>query len=227
MIARWLGMSGLGALGIAVLALLFTVSAAPPPDWTKVVRATPQGGRLVGNPAARVKLVEFAAYTCPHCARLAREGGPTLAGHIRAGRLAIDFRPVVFDQLGLAATIVARCVPPARFLAVNDALYARQDEWHTRAHAYTEANARELSRYPMVDQLQAAAVEGGIGAVAGLNPAQTKACFANDALIAATARDTDAATAAVSGTPTFQLGGQTFSADWATLQTRLRAAGLN
>lgn len=212
---------------LAALALLFTISAAPAPDWTRAVRATPQGGRVVGNPAARVKLIEFAAYTCPHCAHLARDGGPTLTRHIRSGRLSVEFRPVVFDQIGLAATIVARCVPAARFLAVNDALYARQDEWHPRAHAYADSNAGELGRYAMIDQLQVVAVEGGIGAVAGLSPAQTRACFANGPLVAATARDTDAATAAVSGTPTFQLAGQTFTADWPALQTRLRAAGLN
>ena len=92
---------------LAALSLLFLVAAATP-DWTRTVRPTPEGGRLVGNPAAPVKLVEFAAYTCPHCAHFSGEASATLSQAIRSGKLAVELRPIVFDQIGLAATMYAQ-----------------------------------------------------------------------------------------------------------------------
>ena len=47
------------------------IKAVPPPkggDWTTVVSATPEGGFVMGNPNAKVKLVEYGSMTCPHCA---------------------------------------------------------------------------------------------------------------------------------------------------------------
>lgn len=214
-------------LALALLAPL-VLTAAAPVDWTRNVRATPEGGRLVGNAGARVKMIEFAAYTCPHCAHFAAEASEPLAKAVRSGRLAVELRPMVFDQIGLAATIVARCVPSARFWAVNEALYARQGQWHRQAHAYIAANNAELSRYPVADQLREVAVSGGIAQVAGLTPAQASACFANPRLIADTVRAADAAGMIASSTPTFMIGQQKFEGlDWAALSTKLRAAGLN
>lgn len=207
--------------------LLLGLSAAAPADWTKVVRATPALGRLVGNPAAPVKLIEFAAYTCPHCAHFSGQAAAPIAQAIRSGRLAVEYRPIVFDRIGMAATVVARCVPLPRFLSVNDALYARQDEWHRRTHDYADDNASSLSRYSTTDQLQELAVQGGIAAVAGLSEAQANACFANQQLIADTARAADAAGVIASSTPTFVVAGQKYAGlDWAALSTKLRAAGL-
>ena len=212
---------------LAAVALLFLTAAAAP-DWTKAVRATPEGGRLVGNPAARVKLVELAAYTCPRCAHFAAEASVPLAQAIRAGKLAVELRPVVFDQVGLSAAIIARCVPAQRFWAVNEALYARQPQWHAAAHAYADQNAGELSRYAMLDQLQELAVKGGIAAAAGLTEAQVTACFANQPLVDGTLRATDAAGAIAPSTPTFLIGNQKYTGlTWATLYPKLRAAGLN
>lgn len=215
------------ARALAVFALLFLTAAAAP-DWTKAVRPTADGGRLVGNPAARVKLVEFAAYTCPHCAHFSGEASATLAQAIRSGKLSVEMRPIVWDQIGLAASVIARCVPAARFWAVNEALYAQQEKWHPRAHAYVSANNSELSRYPVLDQLQEVSVQGGIAAVAGLTPAQAAACFADRTILDDTARATDAAGAIASSTPTFMIGTEKYEGlNWAKLSPKLRAAGLN
>lgn len=212
---------------MALFALLLLIAAAAP-DWTKAVRPTESGGRLVGNPAAKVKFTSFAAYTCPHCAHFAKDSSAALAQAIRSGRLAIEFRPVVFDQIGLAATVVARCVPAARFWAINDALYAQQGQWYPRAHAYLRQNGGELASYPVLDQLQQLSVQGGIAAAAGLTPAQAAACFADRRILDDTVRATDAAAAIASGTPTFVVAGQKYAGlDWAALSTKLRAAGLN
>ena len=43
-------------------------------DWSTVVSQTPEGGFVMGNPNAKVKLVEFGSMTCPHCAEFDEKG---------------------------------------------------------------------------------------------------------------------------------------------------------
>ena len=59
------------------------VTAKPVPapnngDWSTIVSATPEGGFVMGNPNAKVKLVEFGSLTCPHWAEFEEKGGKAL-----------------------------------------------------------------------------------------------------------------------------------------------------
>ena len=70
------------SLGLLVFGAQSSVSAKPLPKrssakkaaapvlraWDRTVNLTADGFPVLGNPAARVKLVEFISYTCPHCA---------------------------------------------------------------------------------------------------------------------------------------------------------------
>ena len=51
--------------------------ATPPPggNWSDVVNAT-SAGFMMGNPNAKVKLVEIGALTCPHCREFEEKGVP-------------------------------------------------------------------------------------------------------------------------------------------------------
>ena len=44
------------------------VAAPAGQNWVDTVTATPEGGFRMGNPNAKVKLVEYASLTCSHCA---------------------------------------------------------------------------------------------------------------------------------------------------------------
>ena len=74
-------------LAAVVVAALLLPAAAPQPkpaakapvNWVQVVQITPQGGLRTGNPAARVKLLEFGSFTCPTCARFEAVGVPAIA----------------------------------------------------------------------------------------------------------------------------------------------------
>jgi protein-disulfide isomerase len=46
-------------------------------DWTKTVTQTAEGGMLMGNPSAPVKVVEFGSMTCHICQEFAAEGEPS------------------------------------------------------------------------------------------------------------------------------------------------------
>ncbi|MEO8619159.1 MAG: thioredoxin domain-containing protein, partial [Sphingomicrobium sp.] len=43
-------------------------------DWSKTVAATPEGGIVMGNPKAKVTLVEYGSLTCSHCKHFAEIG---------------------------------------------------------------------------------------------------------------------------------------------------------
>ena len=54
-----------------------TAAAVPAPnngDWSTMVAKTPEGGFVMGNPGAKVKLIEYGSMTCPHCATFEEEG---------------------------------------------------------------------------------------------------------------------------------------------------------
>ena len=57
------------------------LATVPPPAgqmWSDVVAATPDGGMRMGNPNAPIKVVEYGALSCPHCAKLANDGMKTI-----------------------------------------------------------------------------------------------------------------------------------------------------
>ena len=70
-------------------------------DWTKMVTQTPEGGFLMGNPQADVKLIEYGSMTCPHCAEFAEKDAPALIDkYVKSGRVSFEYRNFVRD-LGL------------------------------------------------------------------------------------------------------------------------------
>ena len=42
-------------------------------DWSQVYNVTEAGGMLMGNPDAKIRLIEYGSLTCPHCARVRGE----------------------------------------------------------------------------------------------------------------------------------------------------------
>ena len=211
---------------LLVLLSLFGLVAAAPRDWSTVATRTPSGAFLIGNPQARVKLVEYASYTCPHCAHYANESAPVLKERfIRSGSTSLEFRHVVFNGLDLGAAVLARCTGPRGFAAATAFLYATQDQWLDRGQRFQQANQDRLALYPPLGRLRALADGAGLTAAMtarGLTAAQVDACFADQAEI-----DRVVAMAGpVASTPTFFLGGKQLPPQgWSTLEPLLRAAG--
>src|SRR6476619_3214943 len=54
--------------------------AAPPPGgtWADVANESSAGGYVMGNPNAKVKLIEIGSLSCPHCKLFEDEGSPAL-----------------------------------------------------------------------------------------------------------------------------------------------------
>lgn len=218
------------SLALAASAVLILSAAPPPRDWSATARLLPNGAYLIGDPGARVKLVEYASYTCPHCADFAGESKPVLKGAmIRSGSTSLELRHLVRDALDLAAVTTARCAGPAGFARMSDAVFAAQGEWLPRGAEYAGTNAAALETRPAAARLRALADGAGLTAVAranGVAPARLAACFADradrDRVLALTAAKPDE----VRATPTFYLNGRVLPAsDWAQVEPALRAGG--
>src|SRR3954447_18987320 len=104
----------------------------PPPggNWSDVVNAT-TAGYMMGNPNAKVKLVEIGSLSCPHCKAFDDQGVPTLVDkYVKSGQVSWEFRPyVIHGPIDMAANILLRCSGSKTFFPFMRALYKDQTSW--------------------------------------------------------------------------------------------------
>jgi protein-disulfide isomerase len=222
-------------LALAGLAAAPAAGAAPARrvavDWARTVVATPEGGFRMGNPNAKVKLVEYGSLTCGHCAAFSRSGYATLVGtYVKSGKVSYEYRNFILNGLDVAASLVARCGGPSRFFPVADRLYATQPQWMGRLQALTAAQKAQLGALPENQRLGRLAETVGLtqlAAQSGIAPAQSKRCLADQAALDRLGKMYEAASAqGVGGTPTFFLNGANIGTHtWATLEPILRESG--
>lgn len=84
----------------------------------------------LGSEDAPVTLIEYASFTCPHCASFHKDQFKKLkADYIDTGKVKFIYRDVYFDKFGLWAAMVARCGGPERFFGISDMIYEDQRGW--------------------------------------------------------------------------------------------------
>ena len=84
----------------------------------------------LGSPDAKVKMVEYLSFTCPHCAHFHAEVFPKLkAEYIDTGKVMIEYHEVYFDQMGLLGAMLARCGGEMRYFGLTDMLLDKQRDW--------------------------------------------------------------------------------------------------
>jgi protein-disulfide isomerase len=211
---------------LALLAL-FALGAAKPVDWTKTVSRTAAGSYVIGNPAAKVRLVEYMSYTCPHCAEFAAEATtPLMRDYIARGLVAFEPRNAVRDPLDLAAAIATRCSLPARFPGNHEAVFAAQNMLFEGASKFDPA---PTANNPVAG-MKAMSRASGLTAVMakrGVPAAALDACYASKAAQAPVLAMTNDAwnTKKIPGTPAFFLNGKAIETNtWGGIEPLLRAA---
>ena len=215
---------------LAIFALVTLTAAQPAKDWRLTTATTPAGAFVVGNPAAKVKLVEYLSFTCPHCGHFVDQSNATLHDMmVRDGSVAVETRSAMRDPYDVAAWSVARCGGPRRFTALSRAIFAAQGDWTAKGGAWAQANLAALKTMPQRVQVRTIADRSGlsaIGARAGVTPAALTACLASDVQLKQLLAMTEAAFKKISGTPAFEINGQPVDGfDWAAVEPKLRAAG--
>ena len=199
-------------------------------DWSRNVVATPEGGMAMGNPRAKVTLVEYASLACSHCREFAAQGySPLKGGYVKSGKVRFEYRSFILNGYDLAATTIARCAGPRGFFPVAEAVFAAQPEWIARVNAASEAQVKQLEALPPSKMLPAMARLAGFPAIAaskGLPAAKANMCLADEKAAQRLIDRTNAARAlGVRGTPTFFLNGKMLDGhDWASVEAAIKAA---
>jgi len=63
---------------------------------------------VTGNPDSAVEIIEYASFTCPHCATFHATNFKKLKSeYIDTGKIKFVYREVYFDRFGLWASLVA------------------------------------------------------------------------------------------------------------------------
>lgn len=222
---RRLGLAVLLPLAVAAQPLAAAVHriSARGHAWTRVATVAPGGGYVLGNPNARVRLIEYASLTCPHCAAFAAAGWPALEPYIRSGGLALEVRPAVRDRFDLAATLLARCQGPQRYFDTAELIFAHQQDWMAKATSWDAAAPDPTTLSPPDAMLQAAQGAGldTLLGERGYTPATIRACLADRAgLATVTAMASEAwQQRKIGGTPAFIINDVAIDVhDWAALQ---------
>jgi protein-disulfide isomerase len=195
------------------------IHVAPPKngDWTTVVTATPAGGFLMGNPQAKVQLIEFGSMTCPHCREFDETGvGPLIDQYVKTGKVGYEFRNYVRDPYDLAASLIARCNGAKSFFPLERALYKDQMDWITRIQAVPQDKLEALSNLPPKQQFLEIGKLAGFqdwAAARGVPQAKTTQCLTDEKAINQLVQmnsDTTTQFPDFQGTPTFVINGKLY-----------------
>jgi len=202
-------------------------------DWSQVVNPTAAGGYLMGNPGAKVKLLEYGSLTCPHCREFDEKGVPLLIGkYVKSGQVSWEFRNYVRDAFDLSASLIARCNGAKAFFPLARALYKDQPTWVGKIQAAPPAQLEQLQNLPPNQQFVRLANVAGLqqwAAMRGVPVAKSNQCLANTKSVDQLVQMTGDATTQFpdfQGTPTFVINGTMLdkTATWEALEPQLKTA---
>lgn len=198
-------------------------------DWTTAAERTPEGGIRIGNPNARVKMVEYLSLSCPHCAQFAADSqGSLWSNHVRTGAVSVEYRNFVLNGFDMAAAMLSRCAAPRRYFDMTHDLLAHQADWLGRSQTLTDAQRTELGGLQPLQAMQRLVPLIGLDRIAarhGIGAAELRTCMASQANLdqLATLQQGGAALG-VTGTPSFFINGQLAQVNtWAGIEPLLRA----
>jgi protein-disulfide isomerase len=204
---------------------------APARDWSKTVVATREGGFRMGNPAAKVKLVEYGSLACPHCRHFEETGyKPLVDKYVRTGHVSYEFRNLLLNTPDISASLLAHCAGAGKFFPMSVEVYATQPQWQDKLLRLTDAEKAEVEKLGNSEQIVRFADLAGFPQLAahfGLTAAQTHQCLTDakglQRLLSVTEK---AGNSGIDHTPTFIINGKvTDAALWEQLEPLLRKGG--
>ncbi len=160
------------------------------------------GDVVIGDPEAKVTVIEYASFTCPHCASFHRVSWPELkANYIDTGKAKFILREIFFDQFGLYATMIARCGGTDIYPQMVTAFLDRQQDWYA---AHVGAFNATKDPLPMLDEMKK------IGRLGGLSNERMDSCLYDQELLDRLVADFQEKAGAdeVRSTPTFFVNGE-------------------
>jgi protein-disulfide isomerase len=207
------------------------IAAPAGQNWADTYSVTPEGGYLMGNPNAPLKLVEFAALSCSHCAEFSEKSAAELHGNfVASGRVSLEVRFFMLNALDVPATLLATCSAPEAALPLAKQFWAWQGQMFENLKANGPA-MEAASQLPVNQRFAAIARAGGMDAFfasRGVSVDQASICLADSAkatkLVEATSKAGEEY--GITGTPTFLLNGKKIEGGtWEGVRTVLEQAG--
>jgi protein-disulfide isomerase len=208
--------------------------ANPPPGgtWADVVNAT-STGFMMGNPNAKVKLLEIGALTCPHCREFDETGVPILIDkYVKTGQVSWEFRPYLLNGLDVPANLIARCNGLKSFFPLMRAMYKDQLVWIGKIQAVPQAQLEQVQNLPPSQQFAELAKLTGLqdwAAARGVPQAKSDQCLRDQKTVDQLVQQNSDITTQYpqfEGTPSFVINGKMLekTATWEKLQPQLDAA---
>ena len=149
---------------------------------------------VLGAEDAKVTMVEYGSFTCPHCAAFHKEVFlPLKRDYIDTGKVRFVYRELARNRFDIWASMLARCGGDIRYFGITEMIFTQQADW---------AGASDP-----------AAVAGKLrtmGKVAGFDDATMDVCL-GDAELAQeilTFSQTNAEADSIEGTPTVIIDGE-------------------
>jgi protein-disulfide isomerase len=156
--------------------------------------------KTMGNPKAKVVLIEYGAPSCSICAYFFQNEFPKLKqNYIDTGRIFYVFRVFPLRELDGDSEKMARCLPEDKYFTFIDQLWRNQPKW-------------DNAEYPGITDAHAALVQQG--RIAGMTSEQVDQCINNkeqDDRINKVAAEAEQRYS-INATPTFILDGTPLSA---------------
>ncbi|MBK6708637.1 MAG: thioredoxin domain-containing protein [Sphingomonadales bacterium] len=210
------------------------VAAPAGKQWIDVVSKTAEGGYLIGNPDAKIKLVEYASLTCHVCAQFAKDSGADLHDNfINNGKISYEFRNFVRDEFDLMAARVTRCGANEAMLPLTEQFMDFQETLFENANKIGTDKALEAKISSLKGGERFFALADAVGIIEffaqrGVSRDQSRACMSDTAemqkLADLTAEYGKKYT--IQGTPTFYLNGARLDVTaWAQVKGKLQEAG--
>src|SRR5688572_19912217 len=188
------------------------IAAPAGTNWVETASATPEGGYVIGNPNAPLKLIEYASHTCPHCAAFSQEAAAEIDEYVAKGTVSYELRNQIHDPIDLTIALLARCGTPASFHPLANQAWQNFDSIMTTVQA-NGAALQQAQQAPQAQRFQAIAQASGLldfFAARGISRDQAMTCLADvdKAQRIADASQAQSEELDVTGTPTFFLNGR-------------------
>ncbi|MFA7604205.1 MAG: thioredoxin domain-containing protein [Novosphingobium sp.] len=207
---------------------------APPEgkNWAEVVATTPEGGYLMGNPEAPIKLLEFGALSCSHCAEFSEKGAAELRDNfVASGRVSYELRLFMLNALDMPAVLLVTCGAPETVPGLAEQFWAWQPNMFQNLQAAGDAKVQAISAQKppasFVSLAQASGMDQFITS-RGIAADKATACLTDTKRATELARQTQEGGAKyeITGTPTFFINGTRSEHNaWPELKAELERRG--
>ncbi len=208
------------------------VAAPAGKAWTDTVSKTEEG-YVIGNPQAKIELVEYGAITCPGCAKFSQQSHSELMAMVDTGRVKFEYRPFLVHGIqDMPGFLLAQCNGPEAFFGLTERLYADQATWLGRLQTLTDAERAQVPTMKPEQAVQFLADKFGLIDIVkqlGVSEDAARACLADKTVFTKLAKGTETVMAdgKVTGTPSFFLNGASLDVSaWPQVKGKLMEAGV-